>query len=180
MDCARNQSHLPRPLQARTIVGAAYISPPKKAVYLGIRSAPMDRAKRKAFSSENRSTHDFLCLNPSTHPVIATAGKARLAMTWRFERRRNQPQWISAAVGADAHIGPLDNVTNLPKCGVDTADFLWGDVGIAPYDFKYSGFSTTCGGQGLPRNDKGFRGKGGSCRNFSKNYKIAIHNHVTM
>ena len=34
------------------------------------------------------------------------------------------------------------NVTNLPKCVVDTADFLRGDVGIAPYDSKYSGFST--------------------------------------
>ena len=84
VDCSRNQSHLPRPLQARTIVGAVYISPPKKVVYLGDRTAPMDRAKRRAFSSENRSTHDFLCLNPSTHPVIARQAPLAVAISCRL------------------------------------------------------------------------------------------------
>ena len=74
--CSRNQSHLPRPLQARTIVGAVYISPPKKVVYLGDRTAPMDRAKRIAFLSENRSTHDFSCCNPYT-PLSLRGTKCR-------------------------------------------------------------------------------------------------------
>ena len=65
-------------------MGAVFISPPKKGIYLGNRSAPMDRAKRRAFSSENRSTHDFLCLNPSTHPVIARRALPAVAISCRL------------------------------------------------------------------------------------------------
>ena len=39
-------------------------------------------------------------------------------------------------VGADAHIGPFENVANFPKNAHFCGFFHWGDVGIAPYDYE--------------------------------------------
>ena len=41
------------------------------------------------------------------------------------------------SVGADAHIGPLHQIANLPKASAKYELFPRGDVGIAPYGYRF-------------------------------------------